>query len=363
MRARVTLALALACAGAACGKGDTNKDTPRAPEKHDAAISPVDWTACSAALAGAPAIADTARATAVIAGCPVCGDWRPLLDWGKRHEDGGPVRSEIEEAMVACDGYCGADSKDRFLGTLDNARGTGVPTPWRWLAKTCKDKISAVPDERFSSPQLFALDRIGRAVAAHGDAGKLAAIKLVLPAVSITGSGVALPTAQHLAPNTPDRQVTITTTEVTAGPIPSATLTDHGLVVDLGSAAYPGAAVADAKTLPAGPYAVFAPHAMPAARVVDALAGAPAGGRLAALPADSPVSWHVPGVIAVDLIAPPAAGAARTTVHVGDAAPPPSGNLVIAVRPADTVAELAGALDAAAAAGWTQAAVVRDKAP
>jgi hypothetical protein len=363
MRALPRLGLAVA-AIAACGKGDgVTKDTPRAPEKHDAAVAAVDWVACDAALAGAPALADTARAAAIIAGCPVCGDWRPLLDWGKRHEDGGPTRSEIEAAMLSCDGYCGGESKDRFLGTLDNARGTNVPTPWRWLGRSCKDKVSAVPDERFSSPQLFALDRIARAATAHGDAAKLAAIHLVLPAVSITGSGVALPTASHLAPSLPVVQVTITTTEVTTGPLPSATLTDHGLAVDLGSAAYPGAAVADAKTLPAGPYAVLAPHAMPAARVVDALAAAPSGGRLAALPPDTAKSWQVPGVIPVDLDFHPTIKAGLPVIHLGDPLPAPGGTLAFAVRPADTVEQLAAALDAAAAAGWAQAAVVRDKAP
>src|SRR5204863_6249003 len=110
------------------------------------------------------------------------------------HAEGGPSGAEIEAAMAVC-GYCDANAKQRFLGTLDKARGGDTRTPWRHLGDTCRAAVSAVPDNRFVTAPYYALDRIARAATAHGGetAERLAAIELPLPAVSIAGTGVTLP--------------------------------------------------------------------------------------------------------------------------------------------------------------------------
>nr|HEX4317978.1 hypothetical protein [Kofleriaceae bacterium] len=354
MRASIAIAL---IAASACGHHDA---TPP-PATHDAPIDaaiakpPIDWAACDAALDRAATLPDTQRAAAIITGCAVCGDWTPLLRWATPHQDGGPKRGDIEAALETCDAFCGAESKDRFLGTLDNARGLGNVTPWRWLGKVCKDKVSALPDTRFASPQLFALDRIARAAAAHGDAARLAAIALPLPPLSLSGAGVQPPPAIMLLADTPAQQITITVGEVRTGPLPRAKLGAAGVTVDLGAPPYPGDLVDPAK-LAGGTYAMLAPRAMPAARVVAVVAAAPDGVllRLGALAPDQPAEWPLVGTIAIGLAKPPPPHGARVTapvVHVGDVPPAGNGNVQISVRKTDTVEQLAGTLDALAASG------------
>ncbi len=219
----------------ACKKHDTQPPPP----KRDAAPVEVDWARCEAALAKRPVTLDT-----LIDGCRVCGDWAPIFDWATPQAEGGPTRSAIEQAMTRCDAWCDPNAKQRFMGTLDEARGANTRAPWRYLGEWCKDKVSAVPDARYLSAPFFALDRIARAAAAHGgQAAQLASkIDLALPAVSITGAGVELPTATA-GDDPPPLALTILGDNVAIGQLPRARLADR-VIVDLGDPLYPGRTVA-----------------------------------------------------------------------------------------------------------------------
>lgn len=358
-------ALAIVVFAFACGHHDA--DPAAAPPKRDAAPPPpVDWTACEQSLGAASIGAESVATSIIIHGCPVCGDWTPLLRWATPHEQGGPTRAAIVDAMTGCNAFCSAEARDRFLGTLDDARGLGTLTPWRWLARVCKDKVSGLPDPRFASPQLFALDRIARAAAAHGDGARLAKLELPLPPLSISGAGVQPPVAKTLADTVPDDQLTITVGELRAGRMPRAHLGSDGVAVDLGSAGYPGDLVADPAKLPRGKYLVIAPRAMPAARIADVLAGTPPDVQawLAAMPPNTPADWPIVGAIAIAIARPPTLRDGAPTIHVGDPPPAGTGEIAIALRDADTVEALAATLDALAAGGRTNVVVARErKAP
>jgi hypothetical protein len=182
--------LAFALVAAACGKHDE-------PAKSKPPPAPVmDWTRCEKQIATLAGIhGDTERVQALIAACPVCGDWTPVIDWAKPRSEGGPSVQAIADRMTACDAWCNTKAKDFFLASLDTARGTNQRSPWRYLADECKDKVSAVPDCRYESAPYFALDRIGRAVAAHGGtaADDLGRFYIALPPISMTGSAIDVP--------------------------------------------------------------------------------------------------------------------------------------------------------------------------
>lgn len=338
--------LVLAACGA-CGSGAA----PPAPETKpapapasagvaDAAPAPakatVDWAACEAALAKAPKTPANRRPMAILDACRVCdgADWQPILEWNNPPipPNPGPSRAAIEATMLAC-GYCTPDAKQRFLGTLDDARGTPSRAPWRFLGELCGDRVSAVPDNRFSSAPYYALDRVARAVAARpGGDQQLAGIDLELPALSIAGTGVDLPTSAVIAPNAGPVQMTVTPTELRVGLLPHAALSAKGVVVALGPDPYPGKLVdakhageAVAKLLakipeaqPAGSgsgagklgtasgtthaVALLAPKQMRAQPLVGAVAALP--GHLVALAVvahGAPPGWQLPGVVPVPL--------------------------------------------------------------
>src|SRR5690606_15234159 len=139
---------------------------------------------------------------------------------------GGPRREQIEQMMVACDAFCTGDSKLKFMAGIDKARGRGVNTPWRQLATACGEKVNGSADPRFMSAPFFALDRIARAAASKGGAiaDKLAALELPLPAITISGAGVALPDADAAVPNVGALHVTVLGDAIHVGTIPRAKL-------------------------------------------------------------------------------------------------------------------------------------------
>ena len=357
---RVWLLVALA----AC-KGD--HPAPAASDPH-AAHAPADapgpdanLDACVAAL---PAIAHqppTARAQALLDACHPCGDWAPLLDWNTRSDAHGPTRAAIDQAMNACRAYCDGNAKQRFLGTLDSARGLPTRQPWRLLGEACKEAVSAVPDARYMTAPFFALDRIARAV---GAAGEHAAIEIPLPAVGLTGVAIEVPTANLATGDaTGATAITVDATHTQVGTLPSATLTAHGLAIH---GDYPGPtveldAIAGALGSAHPPVLVIAPHALDASRVADVVRAAGQPVELA-IAAPSPTGWTVAAALPIALTAKP--GAHATTLTLKAAAPdtlsPP---IAIAIDATAHVDDLAAVLTMLSTHGIREVALVASAHP
>lgn len=306
---RLALAVVAVAGVAAC----KHRSSAPAPARRDAAPVAVDWARCEQALRSAPTLEPNARLAALLDGCQVCGDWTPLLAWNTPQERGGPTREQIDAAMARCHGYCSHDARQKFLGTLDEARGTTSRAPWRWLGEVCKAEVSAVPDTRYMSAPYFALDRIARAVAARGgqDAALLAAVELPLPARSISGGGVELPAAGGPVDPAPRVHVTVLGDGAHVGKLPVAHLGAAGVTVDSGAAPYPGPAVAPGDlaraiaALDPSPHpevAVLAPRGMPVARLAAALAKpGDAVLHLAVAPPPAAPDWPLPAVLRTPL--------------------------------------------------------------
>src|SRR5262249_21240403 len=144
-----------------------------------------------------PSLPLSQRTVALLQGCQPCGDWGPLLAWDIPTSTGGPSRASIERGMSACSAFCDGSAQQRFLEAPATARGQAPRKPWRILGELCKAKVSAATDNRFMTAPYFAIDRAARLV---GDAALLAQIELPLPAVSVNGIGVELPTSAILVP-------------------------------------------------------------------------------------------------------------------------------------------------------------------
>jgi hypothetical protein len=285
----------------------------------DAAVvpaPPVDWAACEKAVTAAASAPWHARPKILLDGCQVCGDWGPILNWHPQPQAGGPPRAAIEAAMERCAAYCVGMARDKFLGTLDDARGTASRMPWKQLALVCKERVSAVPDDRFVDGAFFALDRIGRAIGTHG--GDLAtqafALDLPLSPVSVTGADMPLPSVTGLEQQAvADIQITVLAGVITIGPLPRARLSANGVVVALGSDAYPGKTVTvnalagELTRLMAGdktkPVALLASASLKAELLVPVIAAASvvAPLNLAVRAAESPPDWTLPQLIPVRL--------------------------------------------------------------
>ncbi|MDB4962984.1 MAG: hypothetical protein JWP01_2983 [Myxococcales bacterium] len=304
---------AIAILASACkDKGKDTRDTPTgsaasSTQAADAGVAPLDWTACKTALEAAPKLPATRRAQALIDGCQPCGDWTPILAWNKLPADGGPTRAAIEAAMLACKAYCEPNAKQRFLGTLDDARMKDTRTPWRELGTTCKDKVSAVPDARYMSATYFALDRIARDVATRpGGPELLGPIEIPMPPVSVSGVGVKLPEAPTSKPELMQSALTVTLTELSLGALPIARLGAGG--VTIGGDPFPGASLS-AKELPSaiaqrtGRVALFAPAGMPASRITEVvqIAGGKAELVLAVTAQPGPGGWAMYGIVPIAL--------------------------------------------------------------
>jgi hypothetical protein len=315
MRA-LLLALALiACKGH--DKPGTGSATGSAhPATADAAIAPpVDWKACDTAMRKAATEPLDLRPQIVIEGCEVCGDWGPLLQWNRPQAEKGPTRTQIENSMSVC-GFCNSNAKQRFLGTLDDARGMSVRTPWRFLGEMCKGEVSALPDNRYTSAPLYALDRIARAATAHGgeSANLMAAIELPLPAVTITGAGIVMPDVDDgVSPTAGPLAITVMGDGLHVAKMPRARLGASGVAIDLGN--YPGDVVKPAD-LPAAlaklangdtsmTITILAPVATPAQALVPIVAAADkvAPIYLAVNAHGAPEGWDLPATIPVALVA------------------------------------------------------------
>jgi hypothetical protein len=257
------------------------------------------------------------RPALLLGACLVCGDWTPILTWNvdptwnADPASGGPRSEKLEAAMVGCDAFCTGDSKMKFMAGVDQARGHSVDTPWRQLAATCKDKVNAGSDTRFMSAPYFALDRIARKVALQGRdlTERLAAVEFPLPALTVSGSGVALPEVAGVLATTGDMQVTVLADQLYVGTLPRAKLTAAGVLPELGTAGYPGELVTlDAlagKLAGAKRITLLAPQAMKAEKLVAVIATASAVAPiyLAGATPYAPTGWQLPGDIPVALAA------------------------------------------------------------
>jgi hypothetical protein len=294
----VRLALVLALLAACKGK---HEDKPQ-PWTVDARC---EAAARQAALGETPL---EKRAALLLDACHVCTpDWTPILRWNTPPEEGGPPRIAIEKAMLDCHAYCDPNAKQRFLGALDAARGTALRTPWRELAQICKGDVSAGGDARFIGGGYFALDRIARAIAwrgVHVDRP----IELPLPLVAANGVSPALPEVAAAQAVPSGRTITVLGDSIYVGHVPTATLTAHGLELDLGTAGYPGIETPLETLVETRPDAadrwnlLVAPREMPAGRllpVVGALAGLEV--YLAAAPPAAPDGWTFAARIPVAL--------------------------------------------------------------
>jgi hypothetical protein len=283
-------------------------------------VVPGDWAACKSALAANPKLPAGRQVAALIDACKPCGDWSPLLEWNTLTENGGPKRKDIESAMIGCKAYCDPNAKMRFQGSLDDERGKTNRLPWRVLGEFCKESLSAVPDARFMSAPYFALDRIARDVAAKPDgAPLLAAIDLQLPAVSVTGAGLALPETSVTKPAPPSSQITLTADGQSLGMLSHGKLSDRGVTAT--GDPYPGAPTKLAD-LPAAvdklaqPVLVFAPKMLPAARLAELLATTGARPLFLAVTATSTLpGWEIYGSSPVELVGK--AGKPALTLTIG----------------------------------------------
>ena len=312
----VTLALAVL---AACKSSQRESPAQAPPTPADAGIPDANLDACRATAARVPSLPAPQRAQALIDGCQPCGDWAPLLAWNTPAAEGGPTRTAIEQAMLACKAYCDPSAKQRFLGTLDAARGQSTRGPWRYLGEICKAEVSAVPDTRFMSAPYFALDRIARAI---GDPALLAAIEVPLPALSISGVGIDLANSPKTAPEAGPAALTVDASQILIGSLPTVKLSAAGLTV---SGDYPGAQVAPkalaaalAKPEVAGhPIALLAPSGMAATRIVEVVGAAGGHDLRLAVAVPGPRGWTLPGTVPISLTAAPTAGAAGATGVTG----------------------------------------------
>ncbi len=282
-------------------------DSAPTPPKRDAAAVTVDWARCDKTIASlADVDSDAGRIEALLDGCQVCGDWTPILTWSTPQSQGGPTRKAIEERMDACSAWCTGNAKLQFLGTLDNARGTSSRAPWRLLGDICKDKVSAVPDARFMSAPYFALDRIARAVAAHGGpaADQLAQFWISLPPLAVNGTAIEAPVSATAVDGVPNNVelVSVLGDQLYVGDLPRAHLTPRGVeIVDPGS--YPGKPIragelAQRKTA----MALYAPAQMPAKQLAALLA--PAKGvalELVVAQKTKLAGWPMIGVLPIQL--------------------------------------------------------------
>ena len=304
------LAALLLLAAACKGKEPTKEPVAVPPHPMPEPVPvPVagDWAVCKAALEASPKLPPTKQVAALIDACRPCGDWKPLLEWQTLAEDGGPKTKDIEATMLGCKAYCDPNAKMRFVNGLDEARGKNNRRPWRVLGEFCKEALSSVPDARFMSAPFFALDRIARDVAARPDGAKLlAAIDLVLPAVSVTGAGLDVPASAVTKPSAAPSQLTLTVDEIHVGALPHAKLGANGVTVTADS--YPGNVVKLAD-LPAAfdklpqPVLVFMPRKMSAEKLALVLATTKRRTMQLAVEATSTLpGWDQYGASPIDLV-------------------------------------------------------------
>lgn len=346
-------------AKAKAAPGDPHSGSAGAAAPIDAGSIDANASACRAAAAQVPGLPLSQRTVALLQGCQPCGDWGPLLAWDIPTATGGPSRASIERGMSACHAFCDGTAKQRFLDALDSARGQDTRKPWRVLGELCKASVSAAADNRFMTAPYFAIDRAARLV---GDGTLLAQIELPLPAVSVNGIGVELPTSAILVPEAGPSALTVDAAQLLLGTLPTAKLSPEGIQI---AGDYPGKNV-EAKALAAelgkperagSPVALLAPRQLPAARIVDAVAAAGSHDVRLAVARLELRNWIIPATLPVGLTARPGRGGVRFTlddtaveaIKAAQAAPRPklaAGPVTIAVDPTATAASLANLLGA-----------------
>lgn len=269
-----------------------------------------DWAACKSALQAATTAPATKRVEVILDACHPCGDWTPILSWQTLQEDGGPNRKLIETTMAGCNAWCSPNAKVRFMGALDDARASKTRTPWRELAQQCGEGVSARPDGRFLNGPYFALDRVARWVATQPDGAKLLEpIVIPLPAVTQTGVGVKLPESAVTKPEILPVQITVTTTTMTLGPMPTAKLAADG--VHPQGEPYPGTVMQSTRAEPfkmrdaahalGERAAIFAPPPLLASRIHRAVADVGMPAFLAVASSLGPAGWQQHGISPVRL--------------------------------------------------------------
>jgi hypothetical protein len=306
------LAVLAGCKDKAAPKSEPNPHPHPAPTKSYV----VDISACGNALDKAVSQPLDARPQLLLEGCQVCGrEWTPLLQWNVEPAQGGPRREQIETLMVECQAFCTGDSKLKFMAAVDKVRGKNVDSPWRQLETACKQAVNGAPDARYMSAPFFALDRIARAVAAKPElASKLSGLELPLPALTVNGVGVVLPTVDGATSDVASLHVTVLGTETYVGRLPRGKLIATGVAVDAdypGDAVKPDALAAKLTELAGGDktkaktkaIVILAPHAMPAQQLVSIIAAAStvAPVYLAAAAPQSPPGWQLPAAIPIAL--------------------------------------------------------------
>jgi hypothetical protein len=311
MRTALLALVAVAACKGKLGSGSTGSAQPP-----PAPVVVIDWAKCEDTLTRGHHNPGGTTLSELIAACPVCGDWDPILRWNVTADQGGPTHAAVEAAMLRCDAFCDANAKQRFLNTLDDARGTEKKLPWHLLGEICKAKVGAVPDARYASPTMFALDRIAHAAGARKP-DLLFGIQVVLPPVTVSGVGVDLPSVANVRDDLLVVQVTVLPNEVYVGRMPAAHLTPRGVRVDLGTPdPYPGAPAGDLHAQlaalvgddPSRPVVILASNATPAGAITDVLTRlgpVPYNLFLGARLAGGPPDWVQAGLIPVPMVVAP----------------------------------------------------------
>jgi|GEM_PF-2670567 len=318
-RATTLLAAGLLAAGLLATTAACKRSAKPPPTEAIAGLA-----SCRAALASAPALAPSARAVALLRGCPVCGQsFEPLIPAGAGHPD----VAQLDALVKACAPACPPRSLTRWRSLLgDMVPGQGVIRPWRALADDCP---AAMPTDattaRYAGATWFALatigDRLDRAAAtlppsAQDElAAARAAIAIPLPPWTMASTGLVVPPGTARLGGVPWRHVTVYDRSFLVGRLAIGRLDGAGWHVDASGPPYPGVTTSGdlARDLAAlsepsafadrlDDVAVIAPRAAPAARAIAALRalGSQPARFAVALP-DGPGGWH--GTIAPHALA------------------------------------------------------------
>jgi hypothetical protein len=319
--------LAVACAavvaggGAGCSAGEvgTGFGPPPAATTTPAVRAVSGWEPdCKAALAAAATAPAFERFGMIARACPVCGvTWDAALRSAvlDAHGTSSTTRQELDQMLRACGGVCRKSAIEKVMNGLDDVKDDRtLDKPWRVLAKECPDAFAASPDGRLASAAWWVLSKVARAPGLQPPAP----IELPVPAAMVGGAdGLDLPALPVVRPEPPAAYLTVLEKSTRLAPAGRAVLGADGLVTT-GVDQYPGDKVEAATLAQAvagrGPIAILAPHASPAARVVEAVA---ASGTAAELylgvfgPDDAGrAGWHrIPRLAPLRLEPPPAAGA------------------------------------------------------
>jgi hypothetical protein len=279
--ARLAVACVIAAAGTGCSAGEIGSGfaPPPTDRTPPALIAVSGWeTSCKAALAAAATAPVFERFGMIAGACPVCGlAWTPALRSAvlDAHGTSSTTRQELDQMLRACGGVCRKSAIEKIMNGLDDVKDDRtLDKPWRVLAKECPDAFAASPDGRLASAAWWVLSKVARAPGMQPPAP----IELPVPAAMVGGAdGLDLPTLAIVRSEPPAAYLTVLEKSMRLAPAGRAVLGADGLVTT-GVDQYPGDKVEAAGLAQAlagrGMVAILAPHASPAARVVEAVAAA-----------------------------------------------------------------------------------------